>query len=377
MSFLPFFPSLRQELGRTDRAEIEGWTGVIFGSAPLVAAFMGPIWGSIGDRLGRKLMVVRALISITLFVGMMGFARTPLQLLFLRLGQGAFSGFVPPSITLVSVIAPKGVQGRVAGSLQTSLAAGSIVGPLLGALIGSHFGIRSVFFFVSLASGISALSIALFAFEDPCLRASQQGFSPASILSGTWRELRELLGDARVRFAFILLFLVQAGVGSTNPLMELHVEDLWRGDPARVPQLTAYLFTSLAAAILIATPLWGRYGDRVGHQKSLTRAAALGGIALLLHWIAPIYAALLGVRVLLGIASSGVNASCFAVAANATTVERRGIAIGSAFSARAFAVSLGALSGGGLASLFGIHSLFWGGGLIILVALFVMRRPGD
>jgi len=106
MSFLPFFPSLLEEMGVDSPVAVRVWAGAIFGAAPLSATLMSPIWGALGDRLGRKLMICRAMIAIAVFVGGMYFAQTPLQLLALRIGQGLFSGFIPPSITLVSVAAP-------------------------------------------------------------------------------------------------------------------------------------------------------------------------------------------------------------------------------------------------------------------------------
>lgn len=388
MSFLPFFPTFLEELGVHDRAELATWTGLVFGAAPLAAAVMGPVWGSLGDRFGRKVMVLRALLAISLFVGAMSFVRTPLQLFVLRLGQGVFSGFIPPSITLVSIAAPRERQGRVAGTLQASLAVGSIAGPLAGEFLQQAFGIRSVFLFVALASGSAALGIALFAHEDPSLRETRAGWSPSSLFQDILRDLRELFANPRVRAALLLLFLVQLSVGATSPLLELHVRDLFaaRGPPAadstpaaavRLSMLTAWLFTSLALATLVATPWWGRYGDRVGHGKSLGRAAGTAAVALLLHALAPTYAVLLAARVLLGFGASGANASAFATAAVETRAERRGSAIGSMFSARALAISLGSMSGGALASLFGINALFWGGGLALSFALIATRlAPG-
>ena len=96
MSFLPFFPSLLEEMGVSGDTAVRAWAGAIFGAAPLSATLMSPIWGALGDRLGRKLMVCRAMFAIALFVGGMYFASTPLQLLLMRIGQGLFSGFIPP-----------------------------------------------------------------------------------------------------------------------------------------------------------------------------------------------------------------------------------------------------------------------------------------
>ena len=143
MSFLPFFPAILQDLGVVDPDARAAWSGVCFGAAPLAAAFMGPIWGSIGDRFGRKLMLVRALLAIAVFVGAMGLATSPWHLLFLRLGQGVFSGFVPPSITLVSVASPREIQGRVTGSLQAALPIGMILGPLAGNFIQAAHGLSA------------------------------------------------------------------------------------------------------------------------------------------------------------------------------------------------------------------------------------------
>ncbi len=373
MSFLPFFPSFLEELGIEDRDELAAWTGVVFGAAPLAAAVMGPIWGSIGDRFGRKLMVLRSLLAITFFVGAMGFARTPWELLILRFGQGIFSGFVPPSITLVSIAAPKDRQGRVAGSLQSALAIGSIVGPLVGAFLQGEFGIRSVFTFVAVASGLSALSIGLFAEEEPGLRTTLERFSPTTVLGSTWRDLAIIFRAQGLRTAVLVLFLVQFGLGATNPLMELLVRDLWKGDPARIPHLTSLLFTAPAIAIVVATPLWGRFGDRVGHRRALLRSALGSAVAFVLHGLAPAYALLFGARLAIGATSAGSNAAAFGVAAVETRPENRGSAFGAVFSARALAVSLGAMVGGTLAAWIGIRGLFWVAGGTVGVALLIGR----
>ncbi|MCZ6597352.1 MAG: MFS transporter [Planctomycetota bacterium] len=373
MSFLPFFPTFLRELGLTERAEIAAWTGLVFGAAPFAAAIMGPIWGAIGDRFSRKWMVLRALVAITLFVGAMSLVRSPLQLLVLRLGQGVFSGFVAPSITLVSVAAPREVQGRIAGGLQTALAAGSIGGPLLGAFVHETFGIRNVFLVVAAASGLSALLLLFLAREEPGLTETMEEWSPTSVLVGVRRDLRDLFANRGLRSALFVLFVVQFGVGMTNPLLELYVRELWAGDPALVPRLTGILFSVFAVASVVAMPLWGRLGDRIGHGRALVRSAFGGALVLGLNAAAPTYGLLVGARVLLGAATSGASATAFGVAATSTAVERRGGALGAAFSARALAMSVGALAGGALAALLGIRGLFALGALLVALGLALAR----
>ncbi len=375
MSFLPFFPSLLEELGLRDPGAIAAWTGAVFGAAPLAAAVMGPVWGSIGDRLGRKAMVLRALLAISFFVGCIGFVRTPLQLLCLRLCQGVFSGFVPPSMTLVSIAAPREVQGRVSGTLQASLAAGSIVGPLLGAWVQGLWGIRSIFFVVSALSLVGALLVFLLASEDEGLRETLERFSAGSLLAGVLADLRLLLENPRVRRALLVLFCVQFGCGATNPLLELLVGSLGHEGEAR-RTLTAWLFTATAAAGLFATPLWGRAGDRYGHLRTMLAAAAGAALALAVHAAAAAYAVVLGARLLQGLTATGTTAASSGVAATETAPERRGGAFGAMFSARALALSLGSLCGGALASAVGVRRLFAAASVTIAVAILALRLRG-
>jgi DHA1 family multidrug resistance protein-like MFS transporter len=341
MSFLPFFPSLVAELGVEDERLRATWAGVLFGAAPLAAAVMAPVWGTFGDRHGRKPMVVRSMLAITVFVGAMGFARSPWQLLALRIGQGIFSGFIAPSLTLVSVAAPAGRQGRITGALQTATSVGSI---------------------------------AVLAEEDPRLRRSAGAFSLASIFGSAAQDLAALAANPRLRRAVVLFTCVQFALGATNPSLELFVEDLWRGSPERAGSLTATLFSVLALAFIAATPVWGRLGDRAGHGRALRLSTLFSAATLALHALAPSYVWLLLARIAFGVSSPGASAGAFGIAATDTPAERRGSAMGAVFSARALAASLGALAGGALVPVLGIRGLFACSGAGIALALLALRH---
>jgi len=373
MSFLPFFPAILEDLGVVDPDARAAWSGVCFGAAPLAAAFMGPIWGSIGDRFGRKLMVVRALLAIAVFVGAMSFATSPWHLLFLRLGQGVFSGFVPPSITLVSVASPRAIQGRVTGSLQAALPTGMILGPLAGNFIQATHGPSAIFVFVSAAAAFGAVLVALFASEDPSLRMTLERFSPTSVLSNAMGDLVHLLRMPNLRWALGVLFIVQFGMGATNPLLQLYVEDLHAGDPDRIASLTAWLFSAFAISGVVSMPLWGRLGDGLGHRRALAAAAALTAACFIASAAVTTYAWLFAARVALGFAGPGANATAFGLAATETGDERRGGAFAAVFSARAFAVSIGAISGGMLCTLLTLRGLFLFAGLAVALLLGVLR----
>ena len=377
MSILPFFPGHLEAMGLTDRGLIATWTGLVYGAAPLSAALVSPLWGALGDRYGRRLMILRSLLALFLFVGAMAFATAPWQLLALRVVQGLFSGFFAPSMTLVSTLAPQDQQGRVAGSLQSALIWGGILGPLLGEAVRSHSSVEAVYLMVAGLSAVAALVVFLFAREDASTRQSKRA-EQASERRGPWRvllgslaDIGQLRSNRELRSAVILLFWIQFGIGSTNPQIELFVRDL----PANYLTASAAVpFSILAFANLLALKLLGSAGDRLGHRRLLNWCALASALVLMLHAVAPSYEFLLGARVALGFAVAGAGPMAFGVAAAATSAERRGGAMGLVFSARALAVSLSAGIGGWLSAYVGIPGLFALGGLVVLGSAALLWR---
>jgi MFS family permease len=376
MSILPFFPVHLEALGLTDRDAIATWTGLLYGAAPFTAALASPLWGALGDRFGRRLMVLRSMAALFLFVGAMAFATTPWQLLILRAVQGLFSGFYAPSLTLVSARAPDGQQGRLAGTMQAALVGGAIGGPLLGEAVRAALSVQAVYLVVAALAALSAGLVIACVDEDPRPAAPREP-RPARatgalgrVLSQSLADLHELRAKRDLRGAVVLLFWIQFGVGATNPQIELLVRDL----PARwLPQSAAAAFSVLALANLLFLTRWGLVGDRYGSRRVLDWCAAASGLVLLAHAVAPTYELLLGARLLLGVATAGAGPLAFGVAAAETATDRRGSAIGVVFSARALAVALSAGIGGWLAAWIGIPGLFALGGLVVLLALAAQR----
>ena len=376
MSFLPFFPRHIESLGLSDRAEIELWTGLVFGAAPLAAAVMTPVWGALGDRIGRKAMIARAMLAITIFVGGMSYVTTPLGLFLMRLGQGIFSGFVAPSITLVSVSAPADRQGRVTGSLQTAIALGAVVGPLLGGVLTPELGVEVVFRTVALMALFGAALILVMAKEDAGTRRqttpAERG--PRALLGAAIKDLREALAIPELRGVVVFLFWLQFGIGITHPRMELFVGDVSGGDSAAVARTTGALFSAMAAVNLVAMPWWGSHGDTVGHARALKRCAWIASLALALHSVVGAIALLFVSRVLLGVGMAGASPCAYGLAAAELPLDRRGGGMGLVFSARTLAISLSAFCGGLLSQWVGIRGLFLAGAVLVLVTLRGLPR---
>ncbi len=194
-----------------------------------------------------------------------------------------------------------------------------------------------------------------------------------------------------------MVFALQFGLGAVNPLIELLVRDLlalerleaWSwistlvpdvsvGDRASVETLaTSLLFGGMAVTNLIALPLWGRYGDRVGHARAMMLCAAICVFALGVQALAGFYALLLVGRLLMGAAIAGAGPLAFGLAAAEVPSERRGGAFGVVFSARTLATAVGGVSGGLLSVWIGVRGLMAVSALLLLAVMLVFRRAPD
>ena len=57
---VPFLPLYLRDLGVVGDQPLKIWSGVVYAAPFLVSACMQPLWGILGDRIGRKPMIVRA-----------------------------------------------------------------------------------------------------------------------------------------------------------------------------------------------------------------------------------------------------------------------------------------------------------------------------
>jgi EmrB/QacA subfamily drug resistance transporter len=122
------------------------------------AAVSTPLWGKLGDRLGRKRLLELAL-AIFLAASMVcGAAQEITMLVLARAIQGAAAGglMTLAMAAVGDIVAPR-ERGRYQGYIAAAFAVTTVVGPLLGGLLVDHAGWRWVFY-VNLPLGVLALA---------------------------------------------------------------------------------------------------------------------------------------------------------------------------------------------------------------------------
>jgi EmrB/QacA subfamily drug resistance transporter len=145
-------PVIAGELGRISDVS---WVVTAY---VVAAAAATPLWGKLGDRLGRKRMLELALAAFVAASALCGAAQDMTQLILLRLVQGTTAGGLM-AVAMASVgdlVSPR-ERGRYQGYIAATFAVATIVGPLLGGALVEGPGWRWVFF-VNLPIGLVALA---------------------------------------------------------------------------------------------------------------------------------------------------------------------------------------------------------------------------
>ena len=152
---LPFLPLYVEELGAKSHAAIVQWSGIAYGATFFAAALVAPLWGRLGDRYGRKVMLVRASFGMAICMSLTGMVQSVWQLVLLRLLIGFAGGYSSGSTILVAMQTPKERSGWALGTLAAGIMAGNLVGPLIGGGLPPLIGIRATFL---LAGGVIFLA---------------------------------------------------------------------------------------------------------------------------------------------------------------------------------------------------------------------------
>ncbi len=364
---IPFLPYYVQELGVTDPAQVALWSGLVFTGHGVTMAILAPIWGSLADRYGRKLMVQRAMFGGAVILGAMGFARNVQQLAILRTIQGGLTGTIPAATTLIASSVPRQKSGYALGLLQMTIYVGASAGPLLGGLVADTLGYRAAFWVTAILLFTAGVSV-FFLVEEQAKPSRQKKDSPTE---GFWQGLALVLRSRALRIMFGTRLMTRLGLGIMSPMLPLFVQSLML-DGERVASTTGLISGVGAATSALGAVALGRVGDRIGHQRVLV-ACALGAAALHVpQFFVSTSTQLLILRAAAGVALGGIVASVSTTLANLAPQGRQGIVYGVDTSATSVARAIAPMAGAAIAAGLGLRFIFLcAAGIFASVALGV------
>ncbi len=178
--FLSIF--LHHDLGVASGPQLDLWTAATASASGLAMAIASPIWGILGDRFGRKPMLLRSMLGGAITVGLIFFAQNPVELVILRFLQGATSGTVAAATALVAAETPRSRVGWSLGVVNSGIALGGAIGPVVGGLAGAVFGLRLVFLGGGVLLLLSLIPVLVIVRESPPVRRTGPRVSSLSLL---------------------------------------------------------------------------------------------------------------------------------------------------------------------------------------------------
>ncbi len=353
---VPFLPLFIRELGVNTTESERFWSGMVFAGPYFLSIIFVPIWGNLADRYGRKLMVVRAILGLSLAMFLMGFSQNVYQLFLLRVFQGVSSGFIAASLGFIVANTPQDKRGYAIGVLQSSQSAGSIVGPLFGGVISDFFGFRTVFFVVAGLCILSGTLIALFLQES-----NKQKNHSSNSLFGVFKYV---VSKAEFSHPLLGIILSQVGIFLTYPILSYYIELM--GAPKNLlSTFTGFLIGLTAFFNVLFAPFWGKKNDRIETRKILRLSSFAIGFAMILHGVVSHFFLLFPLRIAIGIFFAGLIPSLYSNLGKKASHEMVGSIMGFASSANLFGSLLAFVGSSLLASNLDLHWGFFVSGLVL------------
>lgn len=259
---LPFLPLYVSQLGVSSHEALSMWSGLTFSVTFLVSAIVSPMWGSLADRKGRKLMLLRASLGMAIAILLQAFATNVWQLFLLRALMGLTSGYIPNAMALVASQVPRDRSGWAISTLSTAQISGVIGGPLMGGFLADHVGLRAVFLITAVLLMVSFL-VTLFLIKE----GARPTVSKAERLSGK-AVFASLPYPGLMISLFITTMVIQLCNGSVGPILALFIQSM-APESNNIAFLSGMIAAVPGISALMSAPRLGKLGDRIGTGRIL------------------------------------------------------------------------------------------------------------
>jgi len=248
---LPFLPLYVSQLGVSSHEALSMWSGLTFSVTFLVSAIVSPMWGSLADRKGRKLMLLRASLGMAIAILLQAFATNVWQLFLLRALMGLTSGYIPNAMALVASQVPRERSGWAISTLSTAQISGVI-----------GVGLRAVFLITAVLLVISFL-VTLFLIKE----GARPSVSKAERLSGK-AVFASLPYPWLMISLFVTTMVIQLCNGSVGPILALFIQSM-APESSNIAFLSGMIAAVPGISALMSAPRLGKLGDRIGTGRIL------------------------------------------------------------------------------------------------------------
>lgn len=369
----PYLPLFIAELGVDDIKEIAIWSGIIASANFLGQSVFSPIWGLLADRFGRKIMLIRSVISVGFFTIIISFVTTPWQLFIIRFLLGCFSGYNAAAIAFIASETPENKTGYALGWLQTGQQAGFLVGPAIGGILTHFWGFRIGF----LSAGIITLLICIpLLFTRETFKANEDNGNIKGDIKASFNVIKMFSNPVLLYTLFFVIVITQFATKGLEPQLATYVSQIHQGN--NIELMVSGVFMATAISHVVLAPVLGRYGDLHSHYRVLFWCLIGAGFAIFGHIMVKSIGQLMLLRFVMGGFLAGILPAANALIGNHASNHHRGVLFGLMASVNALGNFIGPIFGGAIISLLdidlGFIVVFTITGLLFLTGALLVNR---
>jgi MFS family permease len=327
--------------------------GLVVGAFSVSAVLARPVAGQIGDRRGRRPLMLAGATLFAVSVVTYGFATTSTGLAGLRLLSGAGEAlFFVGAVTSFTDLAPAERRGEAVSLASLALYLGIGIGPLLAEAVLARHGFAPVWLLAAATAVVAALLV---------LRVPETRSDPV----GTASSPRRVVHPAGL-VPGVVLFTSIVGMAGFLAFVPLHALEIGMGTSG--PALVAF-----AGTVVAIRSLGARLPDVLGAARAIRWALSLSVAGLAIVALGPTPGGLLLGAIVLGVGIALLTPSVFALAVADVVPAERAQVVGTtsafidlAFGAGPVAMGFVAVSlGGPAAFLAGAGAAAAGLGLVV------------
>lgn len=199
---IPILPFMAPQVG-ADNMDI----ALLIASYSIFGAIVGPFWGKLSDRIGRKPVLLICLSGAAVSYVILAFAHTLTMLYVSRIIAGIMSGNFGVASAMVADITEPKDRAKYMGIMGSAFGLGMVIGPFLGGILSGDDGDFMLPGLV--AAGLSAAALLaglLFLKEshDREARAFQKAEMLAGALNGNMFQTLKRSGNSKLVFQYFL-----------------------------------------------------------------------------------------------------------------------------------------------------------------------------
>ena len=364
--FLPLY--LVKELDVAP-ADVNMWSGAVFAVTFFISGVLGPVWGALSDRGSRKLMAIRASVSLAITYTLCGIVRTPEELFAARFLMGLAGGLYPALLALVAGAMPAKRIGFSMGMLQGGMTLGGIAGPFLGGVLSEAVGMRASFYAGGLALAVVTVFLILFVHEPKYEITKTKGRVKLFDFG--------VLKNPVVARVMTCGLIVNCSIFALQPILPLYIGELM-GTMENITVVAGTVFSCCAVPVLIASPILGALGQKHGFAKVLVICLTLSSFLVAAQALAHDVVSFTVIRLIGGFSIAGIMPMINAILSDTTQPDEKGRVFGLNFLFGHIGMSVGPLLSGWASDFTGYPAVIALSGFIMLpVALYliaIMRR---